>query len=228
MSLFIDNDKDRIIDIVMCIDLTAGAPFIGEVKRGAPTLYDRLVDGFREQSDFFEGGYDIRIRFVGYRDYSVDYDPMVESPFYTLNTEEGRAEMIAFLAGLDAHGGGDLPESGLEALAHAMRSDWRPYESFARRIIVLWTNSLTHPLGVGSGSENYPERMPKSMEELRDLWLSEVGNKGARLFILAPESDPVWSDIVFWPRVYTTNIPCGGSGDVDLDGLIDIITTLAR
>lgn len=228
MPLFIDNTKNRIIDVVMCIDLTAGAPFIDEVKRGAPILYDRLVDGFEEHSDFFEGNYDIRIRFVGYRDFSVDEQPIIESPFFSPSTEEGMAEMIAFLDGLHAHGGGDLPESGLEALAIAMRSDWRPYEQLARRIIVLWTNSLTHPLGVGSDRENYPERMPKSMEELRDLWLSEVGNKGARLFLLAPESDPVWSDIIFWPRVYTTDVPCGGSGDVDFDGLIDIITTLAR
>ncbi len=212
----------------MCIDLTAGSPIIDEVRRGAPTFCSRLADGFEEHSDFFTGGYDIRIRFVGYRDFSVDELPIIESPFFSPSTEEGMAEMMAFLDGLHAHGGGDLPESGLEALAIAMRSDWRPYEQLARRIIVLWTNSLTHPLGVGSDKENYPERMPKSMEELRDLWLSEVGNKGARLFVLAPEIDPIWSDIIFWPRVFTEDVPAGGMGDTDMDALADIIASLAK
>lgn len=228
MSLFIDNDKDRIIDIVMCIDLTAGSPFIGEVKRGAPTFFDRLVEGFELHSDFFEGGYDIRMRFVGYRDYSVDCDPIVESPFFHLNTEDGRVEMMAFLDGLHAHGGGDIPESGLEALAIAMRSEWRPHEPLGRRIIVLWTNSLTHPLGTGKDAAGYPEWMPKSTEELYTLWQNGEWAKGSRLFILAPEADPVWSDIVCWPRVYTADILCGGSGDIDMDGLADIITSLAK
>ena len=51
-----------------------------------------------------------------------------------------------FVNGLIAEGGGDAPESGLEAVALAMNSPWTTAGDRRRQVIVVWTDQPAHPL----------------------------------------------------------------------------------
>ena len=65
----------------------------------------------------------LRVRVVAFRDLVADGDAAVEeSPFFALPDE--RARFSEFVGGLRAEGGGDAPESGLEAVALAINSPW--------------------------------------------------------------------------------------------------------
>ncbi len=60
----------------------------------------------------------LRVRVLAFRDFEADgAAALEESPFYTLPAE--RAGFSDFVNGLLAEGGGDAPESGLEAVALA-------------------------------------------------------------------------------------------------------------
>ena len=67
-------------------------------------------------------------------------------------------------------GGGDIPEDGLEAIAYAIKSDWTTEGTDQRRVIVVWTDAPTHPLGYGSDSPAYPLGMPAGLAELGQWW----------------------------------------------------------
>ena len=69
---------------------------------------------------------------IAFRDYGVDSEPMLESKFFTLDGESGAFH--EFVEGIEATGGGDEPESSLEALALAMKSDWVRTGSVRRHV----------------------------------------------------------------------------------------------
>jgi hypothetical protein len=102
---------------------------------------------------------DWRARVVGYRDYDVDRVPIEEYPFVA-TADEVRQQ----LAQLKAEGGGDEPESLLEAIYHlavlphtgkgeqAKPTCWR-YRSEAARVVVVFTDaSFKEPLAKPPGA----------------------------------------------------------------------------
>jgi hypothetical protein len=65
----------------------------------------------------------LRVRVLAFRDFKADgVAALQESPFFPLPAE--RAGFSDFVNGLIAKGGGDAPESGLEAVALAINSPW--------------------------------------------------------------------------------------------------------
>src|SRR4051812_2727778 len=65
----------------------------------------------------------LRVRVVVFRDVTVDGAQALEaSEFFTLPQDHD--DFVNFVKRLAPLGGGDPPESGLEALAIAMHSDW--------------------------------------------------------------------------------------------------------
>lgn len=188
------------IDVVFCLDMTGNVQGISQVSNGLCDFYDRFVERF--EADGCELG-SIRAKFVLFRDYLYDDEPMVESMFFDLGTEMDEA--LAFANGFYPGGGGDLCENSLEALSIAMDSEWRDKKRHYRKIIVLVTDSTPLPLCDERrvGSPMYPMGMPESFDALREKWDSLGRQK--RLFLFAPY-DAEWQSMCEWDNVFMSPV----------------------
>lgn len=222
-----ESESAYAVDIVLCIDVTGSmSPVIDTVKKGALSFHKRLVDAMAAREKAVG---QLRIRVVAYRDFEADPGNPVElSKFWRIPQEAKQFER--FVKGLRADGGGDLPESGLEALALAIKSPWeREYER-RRHVIVLFTDASAHELGVGSTRMRYPRGMPKDMDELAAMWGRGRGNSAVmdsgakRLLIFAPDLQP-WTAIAdSWSNTLHSASNAGtGLRDVDLDEVLGTI-----
>lgn len=106
------------VDLVMCIDATGSmGHLIDEVKNVALKFYEQLEAKMAEKSKKID---QLRAKVIVFRDYWADSekDAMVCSPFWDLRTQS--AEFANFVSKIEADGGGDEPENGLEALGLAL------------------------------------------------------------------------------------------------------------
>ncbi len=208
------------VDIVMCIDATGSmASIIEDVKANALSFYRKFVDEMEAQKKSVQ---QLRIKVIAFRDYGVDSEPMVESPFFVLDEES--AAFHNFVERIEASGGGDEPENSLEALALAMKSDWVKTGAVRRHVIILYTDASPLALGERSGAAAYPADMPADMAGLRDLWEGQSMEKRAkRLLVFAPDMEP-WSDMVEWSNTFHTASKAGaGCDDTDIQTCIHLL-----
>lgn len=200
---------DVYADIVYCIDLTASMkPIIQKVKETASTLHTDLQQIMMER--YQRNIRQLRIKVIGFRDLYCDgaYAFEESDGFFTL--PEQAEEFKAFVDKLEAKGGGDIPESSLEALAKAMQSEWCETVDAStrkRHVIILFTDASAHPLEKAEGytGDNYPENMPKSYAELIDWWSGQgslengtpvtIDPLAKRLALYAPEGCDPWTNI---------------------------------
>ena len=124
-------------DIIFCIDATGSmGPCIESIKNGV----DKFALSLKTKAEV-----DFRLRLIAYRDLhdpSAKADPPWLFTDFTPSADEFRRQ----LAGVKATGGGDYrgAESTLDALYHAIHSEWRPPEAKAHKTIVLLTDDNTH------------------------------------------------------------------------------------
>jgi hypothetical protein len=198
------------VDVVMCIDVTASMhPLIDMVKANARRFHGDLVDACVKNDRIVSR---LRVRVIGFRDLAYNKEKprdsthphngdavFEESPFFELPRQQG--DLAAFLDGLDAAGGGDEPESGLEAIALALRSDWTHEGERQRHVVVLWTDASAHSI-----ESRVPYRpaaygdLPASLDELTEMWESGQGvtrlrGNARRMVLYAPPEEP-WMGLV--------------------------------
>ena len=212
------------VDIVFCIDVTGSMdPILDAVKANALGFYDDV------QTNLVAKGKNVaqlRVRVVAFRDLVADGDAAVEeSPFFALPDE--RARFSEFVGGLRAEGGGDAPESGLEAVALAMSSPWTRTGDRRRQVIVVWSDQPAHQLDPSVVPADLRSRIPADFSGLTDAWEDEQGLMGSsskRLILFAPDG-PGWSDIssVWENVVHNPSVAGGGLSDVDYGTIIDSI-----
>ena len=213
------------VDIAMCIDATGSmGGLINTVKVNALNFYSDLTGAMAEKGKYID---ELRVRIIAFRDYIADGEKaMLTTDFYSLPADAGEFEGL--LNSIQAVGGGDDPEDGLEALAYAMKSDWTTGGDKRRHIIIVWSDDGTHELGFGSNPENrrfynsvgaaeaernaarYPKKMARDFDELTDWW-GETGysglmdNNAKRLLIYAPEKkywgtiSDSWDNVLHFP-----------------------------
>ncbi|MGI9029555.1 MAG: vWA domain-containing protein [Ilumatobacteraceae bacterium] len=168
----------------------------------------------------------LRVRVVAFRDFKADGEAALqESPFFTLPSEQDA--FAGFVHGLVAEGGGDAPESGLEAVALAIHSPWTTSGDRRRQVIVVWTDQPAQPLDAASRPAGFEERVPADFSALTDVWENEQGPLGSsskRLILFAPDG-PGWSDIsgVWENVVHHPSQAGGGLSDVDYGTIVDSI-----
>ncbi len=216
----IGQGMDYNVDIVMCIDATGSmASIIDDVKKNALSFYQKFVDEMEAKSKSVQ---QLRIKVIAFRDYGVDSEAMVESKFFVLDEES--SEFHAFVNAIEASGGGDEPESSLEALALAMNSDWVRTGSVRRHVIIMYTDASALPLGEKRGEPNYPADIPADLSELREWWEGQKMEKRAkRLLVFAPDMEP-WSDMVDWSNAFHTASKAGaGCDDTDIQTCIHML-----
>ncbi len=160
------------IDIVLITDATGS--MATEISAVQDNMRNLPVDLANELDGAGISVGSIRVKFIFYRDYLFDNVPsvpsrfdappnatdgaMFESPFYEL--PDDTTAMETYVNQFSAYGGGDNPESGIEALVHAVDNvDWRPGSTTVRSVI-LWTDAETR---------NIHEFLPPD-ENLQDDW----------------------------------------------------------
>jgi hypothetical protein len=212
------------VDIVFCIDVTGSMdPVLDAVKANALAFYDDVQTNLTAKG---KNVAQLRVRVVAFRDLVADGDAAIEeSPFYALPDERGR--FSEFVNGLRAEGGGDAPESGLEAVALAISSPWTRTGDRRRQVIVLWSDQPAHPLDPSVVPGDLRSRIPSDFSALTDAWEDEQGQMGSsskRLILFAPDG-PGWSDIssVWENVVHNPSTAGGGLSEVDYGTIIDSI-----
>ncbi len=212
------------VDIVFCIDVTGSmTPIIDAVKANALGFYDDVQANLTEKG---KNVAQLRVRVIAFRDFVADgAAALEESAFYTLPDE--RNGFSEFVNGLIAQGGGDAPESGLEAVALAVNSPWTSTGDRRRQVIVVWTDQPAQPLDPTIVPADLASRVPADFSALTDLWEDEQGLMGSsskRLILFAPDG-PGWSDIsAVWENVvHNPSQAGGGLSEVDYGTIIDSI-----
>lgn len=179
------------VDIVMCIDATGSMTgILDTVKKNALNFYGDVRKAMQEKGKQVNT---MRIKVIAFRDYLADGNKaMLATDFYTMPEEQ--AEFNDLVRSINAEGGGDDPEDGLEALAYAIKSDWRTSGGNKRRhIIVVWTDASTHELGFGKAAPLYPSKMATTFDQLTNWW-EGMDSNSKRLLIYAPE-EQYWTNI---------------------------------
>ena len=215
------------VDLVMCIDCTGSmGKLIGMVKNNALAFFQDVTTKLDEKGKTID---QLRVRVIAFRDYAADGDQaMFTTDFFTLPEQTGEFESC--VRGLEADGGGDAPEDGLEALAYAIKSDWDTQGTKRRHIIVVWTDAPTHEIGYAADKyADYPDGMPRSFDELT-AWWGDIQNRGfigsreKRLVLFTPDA-PGWSWISeTWDNVLHFPSKAGqGLQEVTYDAILNAI-----
>ena len=212
------------VDIVFCIDVTGSmTPILDAVKTNALGFYDDVQTNLTAKGKNVS---QLRVRVVAFRDFVADGDAALdESPFFVLPSE--RNAFSEFVNGLVAQGGGDAPESGLEAVALAINSPWTTTGDRRRQVIVVWTDQPAQTLEPSVLPPDLASRVPADFSALTDDWEDEQGLMGSsskRLILFAPDG-PGWSDIsAVWENVvHNPSQAGGGLSEVDYGTIIDSI-----
>ena len=135
-----------VVDIVFLMDATGSmAPCIDALKKNVEMFIDSLTVSSGNNVSPVR---DWRAKVVGFRDFEVDAEPWIDNDFV-----RDVAQLKAQLGGLEARGGGDEPESLLDALyrvASVGQTDkgaqaedpqkWR-YRSSAARVAIVFTDA---------------------------------------------------------------------------------------
>ena len=103
------------VDIVFCIDATESMdPVLDSVKNNALNFYRDFQQVMEQKHKRVD---QLRVRVVVFRDYLADgRQAMLVTNFFTLPDQS--SELETCLRSIEAKGGGDDPEDGLEALAY--------------------------------------------------------------------------------------------------------------
>jgi hypothetical protein len=212
------------VDIVFCVDVTGSmTPILDQVKANALRFYSDVQSNLTAKGKNID---ELRVRVVAFRDIVADGEAALqESPFFALPADQ--AGFSEFVNGLVAEGGGDAPESGLEAAALAMTSPWTTRGDRRRQVIVVWTDQPAHPLDAAATPPAYADRVPADFSALTDLWedpQGPLGSSSKRLILFAPDG-PGWSDIsgVWENVVHHPSQAGGGLSDIDYGTIIDSI-----
>ena len=215
------------VDIVFVVDITGSmTPVLETVKAGAMSFHDRLVETMAAKDKFVSS---LRLRVVAYRDYYDNpSDALFHTPFFRLPDEQ--MHYNTYVGALAADGGGDEPESGLEALAVAFASDWERGMDRRRHVVVLFTDASAHPLEASHGRyvPGYPTDMPNTFDALTDQWDDPQGTvmeyAAKRLLMYAPDVYP-WNVIsAYWDNVLHYPSAAGqGLNEVEFGQIIDAI-----
>jgi hypothetical protein len=215
------------VDLVFCIDVTGSmAPVIDTVKDGALSFHKRLEDAMATKGKAIS---QLRLRVIAFRDFGDNASDAIEaSDFWRI--PEQAADFETFVRRLRASGGGDEPESGLEALALAINSPWERGLDRRRHIIAVFTDASGHPLGVGREAAGYPAGLPATADDLADAWghttsqTAVMENAAKRLLLFAPDTTP-WNIIAAdWNNtVYFPSNAGAGLEDVELNEIVDVI-----
>lgn len=190
------------VDVVMCIDVTGSmGGIINTVKKNAMDFYDLFKSTCDAEGIMLSG---LTSQVIAFQDKNVDGDRWLKiSPTYSLPEE--KSSYNTFVSSLYADGGGDTPESGLEALNLAFeKSDWGTDDGYHRQVIILWTDA---PYLDKAGYTDL------TVDALKSKW--DAMPSGRRLILFAPNGNSDfnggdWRNLDGWTNlIHETNLTSG-------------------
>lgn len=196
-----------VADIVFCFDCTGS---MTEIINSVKDNVSKLIEGFGT----YQVDLDWRARCLGYRDFEVDDEYLInDRPF--VDTEE---DLKAQIAGMEAkeYTGGDEPESTLDAIWYATKkSDWRDN---CHKIVVVFTDATTKPVNDKTLIE-----VEGSDGDL-DVLAQELNVKHIKLFLWGLK-DPVYEILKKIPRadIYQLENPEEDYKELDFSTLMETI-----
>ena len=214
------------VDLVFCIDVTMSMDHILDtVKNNALRFYQDFQTIMSKKHKKVS---ELRIRIIAFRDYYYDGDEaMLVTDFFQFPSQA--EDFRSCLESIEAKGGGDDEEDGLEALAYAMTSKWNMDAVKRRHVIVIWSDDGTHDLGFGKSAANYPSNMAADFNELTRWWGSKsspgvMDESAKRLIIFAPNKAS-WNTITDnWNNVIQYESDAGeGLAQCDYDQILSAI-----
>ncbi|MFF7189035.1 vWA domain-containing protein [Streptomyces sp. NPDC008222] len=219
------------VDIVLCVDATGSMfPVLDNVKSSALQFHDRLNDVMGKKGKAIS---QLRLKVIAFRDFGDDASDAIQQTGF-LRLPEHAKDFEAFVRGIDASGGGDIPESGLEALALAVNSPWETGLDRRRHVIVMFTDAPAHPLGtVGTSAQSYPAGIPRSIDELFEQWgyarsqTAVMEQSAKRLVLFAPDEAP-WSDPIAEEWDLTLHFASKAGEGLEEFEMDEIIETIAN
>jgi hypothetical protein len=219
------------VDIVMCIDITGSMnPVLDAVKESSLRFHQRLHEMMASKGKEIS---QLRLRVVAFRDFGDNPGNAIEQTGF-LQLPRQAEDFELFVRGLRATGGGDYPESGLEALALAVNSPWETGLDRRRHVIVMFTDAPAHPLGtVGASSQNYPQDIPRTMDALFEQWgyarsqMAVMEQSAKRLVLFAPEEEP-WKEAIGEEWDLTLHFPSKAGEGLEEFEMDEIIETIAN
>ena len=123
------------VDIVVALDTTGSmSGIINAVQRN---IAAKLIGELKKQMAKSQSMLAWRGRVIGYGDVKIG-EPITGNPF-----TDQESVLVDQIMNIPPTGGGDEPESALDALMVATRSDWR--EGPVHKVVVLITDATTHP-----------------------------------------------------------------------------------
>lgn len=220
---FTTGDNALTVDVVMCIDVTGSmSGIINTVKNNAMAFYDLFNKSCEEEGIILTG---LNSQVVAFQDKNVDGSRWMNvSPTYSLPTQ--KSDFNSFVEGLYADGGGDTPESGLEALEIAFdKADWGVDDGYHRQVVILWTDA---PYLVGSSYSSITTSA--LMEKWNDM------PSGRRLILFAPNgtggngNGGDWAALDGWKNViHETDLVSGfGNFEYILKSIIGELTSKGK
>lgn len=213
---FTTGDNILNVDVVMCMDVTGSmSGLINTVKKNALNFYDIFEKACVESNIIL---FSLNTQVIAFRDKNEDKDWLLKSDVYAM--PDDRELFSGFVNGLRATGGGDTPESGLEALDTAFsRDDWGKDDGYHRQVVILWTDA---PYLTGSSYTDL------TLENVQLKWDSMPS--GRRLVLFAPNGTQSnggsWSDLDSWINVMHLTDTSTGFENIDyvIDNIIGELT----
>lgn len=213
---FTTGDNILNVDVVMCMDVTGSmSGLINTVKKNALNFYDIFEKACVESNIILSS---LNTQVIAFRDKNEDKDWLLKSDVYAM--PDDRELFSGFVNGLRATGGGDTPESGLEALDTAFsRDDWGKDDGYHRQVVILWTDA---PYLTGSSYTDL------TLENVQLKWDSMPS--GRRLVLFAPNgtlsNGGSWSDLDSWINVMHLTDTSTGFENIDyvIDNIIGELT----
>ena len=197
------EDMTMYVDMVMVIDATQDSPFVSN-NYFWQDLFAQIENLFNCVTVNRRDNIICRIKIMYFRDFYFDGKyAFGESPFFDISKDKDKS--LEYIKTLKAAGGGDIPESGLEALWLAMNADYIEHYRY-RKIITLFTNATAHPLEdyeymLHEGKKqnccapvNYPGQIPHCIGDFYNSWETWCGGEVGHLCIVAPQEYP-WPDM---------------------------------
>ena len=194
---------------MFCLDCSGSmGPVIGLVQDHVLRISSDLFDAYKNKEKHIN---ELRVRIVAFRDLANDLNSLEVSKFFLIDPSTDREDLKSFLNRLEPSGGGDEPESALEALAIAFSSEWTDKGDRQRHIVVVFTDASAHRLEdrVGNVPADYVDSIPNSLDELNEIWDGDMQGRlkrfARRLIIFVPDVYPWnvisddWGQTVWFP-----------------------------
>lgn len=214
---------------MFCLDCSGSmGPVIGLVKDTVLKITSDLVDKYKKKGKHVK---ELRVRIVAFRDLANDLNSLEISEFFLFEPSTHREDFKLFLNRLEPSGGGDEPESALEALAIAIGSDWTDKGDRQRHLIVMFTDASAHKLEdrIGAIPSQFSDVVPADLNGLTDNWdggqATKLKKAARRLIIFGPDAYP-WNEIsdAWGQTVYLPSQAGKGLEDVEYSTILDTLT----